>query len=173
MRHLKRKVRLTTTLGHRNAIIVNIAKAVFTHKRINTTFGKAKASQAYIERIISYAKRGGLHAYRLVESKLHDQRLVKRVVEEIAPNYTERNGGYTRIIKAENRVGDNAPMAVLELVGDYVLKDFLGKKKAKKVVAKPEGETPATDTKVKAKKVVKKVVVKKEDKKETKKEDKE
>jgi large subunit ribosomal protein L17 len=157
MRHLKRKVRLTTTQGHRKAILMNLAKSVFTYKRIQTTFSKAKAVQPLVERILTYSKRGGLHAYRLVESELHDQRLVKRVVEVIAPYYKDRHGGCTRIVKTENRVGDNSPMALFELIGDFTLTP---KKKETAEPAKeskgPEGsaEAPA------AKKVVKKVVVK-------------
>jgi len=155
MRHLKRKKRLTLPQGHRKALLENMAKAIFTHKRITTTFGKAKAVQSLVERIITYAKKEGLHAYRLVESKLHDQRLVKRVVEEIAPHYKDRNGGYTRIIKAEPRVGDAAKMAVFELVGDYTLTKYTAKKKAK-VVKEPSKEGA---TKEVVKKVVKKVKV--------------
>lgn len=153
MRHRNSKARLTKTQGQRKAILMNLAKAVFTHKRITTTLGKAKAVQPLIERIISYGKKEGLHAYRLVESELHDQRLVKKVVETIVPHYKDRNGGYSRIVKSEFRLGDNAPMAILELVGDYSLKEV-----------KPVEEAPAEEKKPVAKKVVKKVVVGKTEK---------
>ena len=165
MRHLKRKKRLTVSKGHRKALLENLAKSIFTHKRITTTYGKAKAAQAFVERIVTYAKKDGLHAYRMVESKLHDQRLVKRVVDEIAPNYKDRNGGYTRIIKAEPRVGDAAKMVVFELVGDFSLTEYPAKKKKSE---KDDSSTEKASEKT-AKKVVKKVVKKvKVDKKEDK-----
>jgi large subunit ribosomal protein L17 len=170
MRHLKRKNRLTLKQGHRRSLILNLAKAVFTNKQIVTTYAKAKTVQPVVEKILSYAMRGGLHAYRLVEEALHDQRMVKIVVEKIAPHYKEKKGGYTRVIKLENRLGDNAPMALVELIGDYVLKEV----KVKKTPAKQEGpedkegtkgtekkeETKGTEAKKPtAKKIVKKVVV--------------
>lgn len=184
MRHLKRKVRLTATQGQRKAILMNLAKSIFMHKKISTTLGKAKAVQPLVEKIISYTKRGGLQAYRLVESELHNKVLTTRVVEEIAPHYKNVNGGYTRIIKDQNRVGDCAPMAIIELTGDYTLKHFGPAKRVKKeptaetatdkTAAKegaPAAEAPAPEKK--PKKVVKKVVVdKKESKKESKKDSK-
>lgn len=151
MRHLKRKVRLTKTQGHRKAILLNLAKSVFIHKRITTSFGQAKAVQPLVERIITYAKKDGLNSYRLVESKIHEKKLVKRIVDEIAPNYKDRNGGYTRVIKCENRLGDNAPMAVFELVGDFEVSDYFPKKKKK------ADDLPTE--KSEGKKVVKKVSV--------------
>lgn len=161
MRHLKRKLRLTKSQSQRKAIIMNLAKAIFTNKRIETTYGKAKAAQPFVERVISYAKRGGLHAYRLVESEIHDQRLVKQIVEKIATQYKDRNGGYTRILKLGPRRGDNAPMVLFELVGDFKLKD-----EPKKVEVEEKKESTP-----RKKKVVKKVVVDKkgEEKKEAKK----
>ena len=163
MRHLKRKVRLTTTQGHRKAILMNLARSVFIHKRITTTLGKAKAVQPLVEKIISYTKRGGLQAYRLVESELHNKKLVKRVVEEIGTNYKNVNGGYTRIIKDATRPGDRAMMAVFELVGDYTLSDFEPVKKKKKAEPVAEGKTEEKGQEAaaekKEKKVVKKVVV--------------
>ena len=184
MRHLKRKVRLTATQGHRKAILLNLARSLFIHKKISTTVGKAKAVQPFVEKIISYTKRGGLQAYRLVEAELHNKVLTTRVVEEIAPHYKNVNGGYTRIIKDQNRVGDCAPMALIELTGEYTLKHFGPAKRVKK---EPTAETaadktatpeaPAAETSAapekKVKKVVKKVVVdkaKKESKKDSKKE---
>lgn len=160
MRHLKSKKILTFTQGHKKAIINGIVRAVFIHKKIETTYGKAKATQALLERIITYAKKGGLNAYRLVESKVHDQRLTKRIVEEIVPNYKDRNGGYTRIIKSEPRKGDNANMVIFELVGDFTLTPFGIKKK--KEVKKDDKETVKDVTP--KKKVVKKVVVDKSEK---------
>ena len=182
MRHLKRKVRLTGTQGQRKAILMNLARSIFIHKRITTTVGKAKAVQPLVEKIISYTKRGGLQAYRLVESELHNKVITTRVVEEIGPHYKAVKGGYTRIIKDQNRVGDCAPMAIIELTGEYTLKHFGPAKRVKK---EPTAETgtdktaaketaPAAETAApekKAKKVVKKVVVdKKEYKKDSKKE---
>ena len=134
MRHLKRKRPLTLGLGNRKAVYMNLAKSVFIYKRIETTLGRAKAVRSYIDRIVTYAKKEGLHAYRLVESELHDQRLTKRVVELVAPQYKDRQGGYTRVIKALPRKGDKAPMAVLELVGTYELPPF-HKKRVKNPVA--------------------------------------
>lgn len=183
MRHLKRKVRLTATQGQRKAILMNLAKSIFMHKKISTTLGKAKAVQPLVEKIISYTKRGGLQAYRLVESELHNKVLTTRVVEEVGPHYKTVNGGYTRIIKDSNRVGDCAPMAIIELTGDYTLEHFGPAKRVKKEPATetatdktaskdaPANEAPAAAPEKKPKKVVKKVVVdKKESKKDSKKE---
>ena len=156
MRHLKRQVKFKKSLGHRKAIYINVAKSIFTHKRIVTTLGKAKLVQPFVERIITHAKKTGLNAYRLVEAELSDQRLVKRVVEKIAPNYKDKKGGYTRIIKMEPRVGDNAPMAVFELVGDYILKEPLPEKKKKS-----ETKPTTVEAEKSEKKVVKKVSVEK------------
>lgn len=165
MRHLKRKDSLTLKQNHRRALLRNLIRAVFLNKQIVTTFAKAKTVQPLIERTISLASRGGLQAYRLVEKELHDQRLVKKAVELIAPHYKDKKGGYTRIIKLESRLGDNAPMAIIELIGDYVLKEEKRKKTPDKSKEIKEGETPQDASKqseaekTTKKKVVKKVVV--------------
>ena len=129
MRHRKRKVRLTKSQGQRKAILMNLAKAVFQNiNKLTQRMLKPKLPNHSVERIITYSKRGGLHAYRLVEAEIHDQRITKKIVEVIAPNYKNRNGGYTRIVKMLPRVGDNAPMAVFELIGDFELKVRKSKK---------------------------------------------
>jgi large subunit ribosomal protein L17 len=89
---------------------------VLTHERIETTETKAKEARRLVERVITWGKRGDLHARRLAARQIGSRTLVKKVFDELAPRYQERPGGYTRIIKTGCRYGDNAPMAVLELV---------------------------------------------------------
>lgn len=117
MRHLKAGRKLGRTTSHRKAMMANIAASVLEHKSIITTKPKAKEARSVVERLITFAKRGDLAARRQVLRTIPDKNLVKELFEEIAPRYSDRPGGYTRIIKLGNRQGDNAPMAVFELVG--------------------------------------------------------
>ncbi len=117
MRHLKAGRKLGRSTSHRKATLANLAASVLEHKSIITTKPKAKEARGVVERLITFAKRGDLAARRQVLRTIPDKNLVKELFEEIAPKYTDRPGGYTRIIKLGNRQGDNAPMAVFELVG--------------------------------------------------------
>src|SRR5271167_734455 len=108
--------RLGGSSSHQKAILANLATALFEHGRIKTTETKARALRPYAEKLITHAKKGSLHNRREVLKKIRDKDVVHSLFAEIGPFFSDRNGGYTRIIKVENRKGDNAPMAVIELV---------------------------------------------------------
>jgi large subunit ribosomal protein L17 len=108
--------RLGGSSSHQKAILANLATALFEHGRIKTTEPKARALRPYAEKLITHAKKGTLHNRREVLKKIRDKDVVHSLFAEIGPFFSDRNGGYTRIIKVENRKGDNAPMAVIELV---------------------------------------------------------
>ena len=108
--------RLGGSSAHQKAILANLATALFEHGRIKTTETKARALRPYAEKLITHAKKGTLHNRREVLKKIRDKDVVHSLFAEIGPFFADRNGGYTRIIKVEARKGDNAPMAVIELV---------------------------------------------------------
>src|SRR3978361_380943 len=108
--------RLGGSSSHQKAILANLATALFEHGRIKTTEPKARALRPYAEKLITHAKKGTLHNRREVLKKIRDKDVVHKLFEEIGPFFADREGGYTRIIKVEARKGDNAPMAVIELV---------------------------------------------------------
>ncbi len=108
--------RLGGSSSHQKALLANLATSLFEHGRIKTTEPKARALRPYAEKLITHAKKGTLHNRREVMKKIRDKDIVHVLFAEIGPFYADRNGGYTRIIKLENRKGDNAPMAVIELV---------------------------------------------------------
>lgn len=108
--------RLGGSSSHQKAILANLATSLFEHGRIKTTEPKARALRPYAEKLITHAKKGELHNRREVMKKIRDKDVVHVLFAEIGPFFADRNGGYTRIIKVENRKGDNAPMAVIELV---------------------------------------------------------
>jgi large subunit ribosomal protein L17 len=108
--------RLGGSSSHQKAILANLATSLFEHGRIKTTEPKARALRPYAEKLITHAKKGSLHNRREVMKKIRDKDVVHALFAEIAPFFADRNGGYTRIIKVEARKGDNAPMAVIELV---------------------------------------------------------
>jgi large subunit ribosomal protein L17 len=108
--------RLGGSSSHQKAILANLATALFEHGRIKTTHPKARALRPYAEKLITHAKKGTLHNRREVLKKIRDKDVVHSLFAEIGPFFADRNGGYTRIIKVEARKGDNAPMAVIELV---------------------------------------------------------
>jgi large subunit ribosomal protein L17 len=116
MRHLNKGRKLNRSSSHRKALLRNLNISVLTHERIETTEAKAKEARRLIDRVITWGKRGDLHARRLAVRQIGSRTLVKKVFDELAPRYRERPGGYTRIIKAGFRYGDNAPVVVLELV---------------------------------------------------------
>ncbi|MGN6600130.1 MAG: 50S ribosomal protein L17 [Actinomycetes bacterium] len=102
--------------AHERLMLANLATALFEHGRITTTEAKAKRLRPYAEKLVSFAKRGDLHARRQVMTVIRDKDVVHHLFAEIGPRYAQRHGGYTRIVKAGPRKGDNAPMAVIELV---------------------------------------------------------
>jgi large subunit ribosomal protein L17 len=117
MRHQRNRHKLSRSSAHRKALLMNLSKELIDHERIETTTAKAKAVKPEIERLITLAKRGDLHARRQALSALgQDKFVVYKLFEEIAPRYTERPGGYTRILKLGPRPSDATEMALLELV---------------------------------------------------------
>lgn len=108
--------RLGGSSSHQKALLANLATSLFEHGRIKTTEPKARALRPYAEKLITHAKKGTLHNRREVMKKIRDKDIVHTLFAEIGPFFADREGGYTRIIKVENRKGDNAPMAVIELV---------------------------------------------------------
>jgi large subunit ribosomal protein L17 len=118
MRHGKKVNHLGRTDSHRKAMLANMATSLITHKRIQTTLAKAKALRIYVEPLLTKSKDDTTHSRRTVFSYLQDKDAVSELFRDIAPKIANRPGGYTRIIKMENRLGDNAEMALIELV-DY------------------------------------------------------
>jgi len=116
MRHRKAGRKLNRTASHRKAMFMNLSQALIKHEQIVTTLPKAKDLAPIVEKLITLAKKGGLANRRLAVSRLQDETLVKKMFDELADRYKERTGGYTRVLKAGYRHGDNAPMAVIELV---------------------------------------------------------
>ncbi|MCU1700372.1 MAG: ribosomal protein [Mycobacterium sp.] len=108
--------RLGGSSSHQKALLANLATSLFEHGRIKTTEPKARALRPYAEKLITHAKKGTLHNRREVMKKIRDKDVVHALFAEIGPFFADRAGGYTRIIKVEARKGDNAPMAVIELV---------------------------------------------------------
>jgi large subunit ribosomal protein L17 len=118
MRHAKSGRKLGRDASHRRALYANLAGALITHGRIETTVAKAKAVKPYTEKLITLGKRGDLHARRQAMAELRSNDVVHHLFSEVAPRFAEREGGYTRIVKLGPRFGDAAEMAYLELV-DY------------------------------------------------------
>ena len=116
MRHGFRGRRFNRTAEHRKAMFANMCQALIKHEQIITTLPKAKDLRPVVEKLITLGKRGDLHARRQAISQIKDVVLVRKLFEVLGPRYTERHGGYTRIMKAGFRYGDNAPMAVIEFV---------------------------------------------------------
>jgi len=117
MRHQKTKNKLSRDSAHRKSLLMNLSKEIIEHERIRTTEAKAKAVKPEIEKLITLAKRGDLHARRQALSALgQDKFAVYKLFEEIAPRYSERGGGYTRILKLGPRRSDSTEMVLLELV---------------------------------------------------------
>ncbi|OBG56635.1 MULTISPECIES: 50S ribosomal protein L17 [unclassified Mycobacterium] len=108
--------RLGGSSSHQKALLANLATSLFEHNQIKTTEPKARALRPYAEKLITHAKKGTLHNRREVMKKIRDKDVVHKLFDEIGPFFADRNGGYTRIIKVEPRKGDNAPMAVIQLV---------------------------------------------------------
>src|ERR1700761_8504968 len=132
--------RLGGSSSHQKALLANLATSLFEHDRIKTTEPKARALRPYAEKLITHAKKGTLHNRREVLKKIRDKDVVHTLFEEIGPFFADRNGGYTRIIKVEARKGDNAPMAVIELVREKTVTseaDRARRVKASKQAAAP------------------------------------
>ena len=116
MRHGAAHRKLGRTTSHRTAMFANMAASLIKHEQITTTLPKAKELRPFVEKLVTLAKKGDLHARRQAISQVRDVPQVGKLFETIGPRYAERNGGYIRIMKAGFRHGDNAPMAVIEFV---------------------------------------------------------
>ena len=116
MRHRVGGRKLQRTSSHRAALFRNMAAALIKHEQITTTTAKAKELRPYVEKLVTLAKKGGLSNRRIAHSRIMDEAQVRKLFEVIGPRYAERNGGYTRVIKAGIRASDAAPVAVIEFV---------------------------------------------------------
>jgi large subunit ribosomal protein L17 len=116
MYHGRAKRRFNRTAEHRKAMFANMAQALIKHEQIITTLPKAKDLRPVVEKLITLGKRGDLHARRQAIAQVRDVALVKKLFDVLGPRYKERNGGYTRVLKAGFRYGDNAPLGVIEFV---------------------------------------------------------
>ena len=134
MRHGKKINHLSRKTAHRSAMLANMACSLIEHKRINTTLAKAKALRKYVEPLITKSKDDTTHNRRVVFSYLKDKKASSTLFRDVAPKISDRPGGYTRIIKLNNRLGDNAEMAMIELVdfNELLTKDQAKKKKTRR-----------------------------------------
>jgi large subunit ribosomal protein L17 len=134
MRHRMAGRQFGRNSGHRRAMLRNLSVALVEHERLETTVAKAKELRRLADRLVSWGKEGSVHARRMAQSVLGQHGLVVKLFSDIAPRLGDRQGGYTRIIKTRRRVGDGAPMAMIELV--------CASPPAPRRRRKPEGESP-------------------------------
>ena len=153
MRHQKSKVHLNRTASHRKALFANMACSLIEEKQIQTTVAKARAVRAFVERMITFARKGDLSSRRHVLKHLRQRMAVKTLFDKIGPFYANRTGGYTRIVKLGQRRGDAAPMAILELVDREAMegekkktKKASGEKAKKKAKKKVETQPQAEES---------------------------
>ncbi|HEV2047593.1 MAG TPA: 50S ribosomal protein L17 [Chthoniobacterales bacterium] len=159
MRHQKKTVKLGRTAAHRNALLANQVCSLITHQRIKTTLAKAKAVRPLAEQMVTLGKNGSLHARRMAFSTLRQKDAVKKLFDEIAPRSTDRNGGYTRIVRLGQRKSDSASMAFIEwvdaaqVVEEQAPQEKPAKKqKEPKPAAKEAAPAPAEEPKPKKRK---------------------
>lgn len=137
MRHRKAHRKLNKTQSHRKAMFSNMSASLIKHEQIVTTLPKAKELRPIVEKLVTLAKRGDLHARRQAASRIGDEAQAKKLFDVLGPRYQDRQGGYIRIMKAGYRYGDNAPLAVIE----FVDRDVSAKGKDSGPVQVAEGET--------------------------------
>ncbi len=123
MRHGKRGRKLGRTASHKKAMLNNMATSLFDKGKVRTTLPKAKELRGVAERLISFAKRGDLHARRQVLRRIQNKVVLTKLFEEIGPSFADRSGGYTRILKLGPRRGDSSELCLIELVGDDAISD--------------------------------------------------
>src|SRR5437868_14098057 len=144
MRHGHAHRKLNRTPEHRRAMFANMAQALIKHEQILTTLPKAKDLRSVVEKLITLGKRGDLHARRQAIAQVRDVALVKKLFDVLGPRYKDRNGGYTRVLKAGFRFGDSAPVAVIELVDrDMAAKGQDSGPEQTKAEPQPEAAAPA------------------------------
>jgi large subunit ribosomal protein L17 len=141
MRHKVHTFKIGRTGAHRKAMLANMVSSLIEHGEIKTTLTKAKEARRFADKMVTLGKKGDLHRRRLAVSRLRDKTAVKKLFDEIAPQYTERDGGYTRIIKLGRRTGDAAEMCLLQ----FVENDDTVKKAAKPKKAKAPQEEPKVE----------------------------
>lgn len=137
MRHLVSGRKLNRTASHRRAMLSNMAVSILDKERITTTLAKAKEVRSVVERLITYGKKGNLHSIRLAARRINNETVLKKLFDDIAPSYKDRQGGYTRIIKVGERKGDNTLMSIIELVGRGGA-EAVRKRKKKKAKTAPQ-----------------------------------
>ena len=141
MRHQKKGRKLNRTASHRKALFSNLAASLVIHKKIRTTDAKGKELRTYIERLVTYAKRGDVHGRRLIQKRITGKRgkeIANILIHDIAPAYADRHGGYTRLIKLNNRTNDNAPVTLIEFID---LAPDVTESKDGEVVEEKKGDT--------------------------------
>ena len=141
MRHQKKGRKLNRTASHRKALFSNLAASLVIHKKIRTTDAKGKELRTYIERLVTYAKRGDVHGRRLIQKRITGKRgkeIANILIHDIAPAYADRHGGYTRLIKLNNRKNDNAPVTLIEFID---LSPDITESKDGEVVEEKKGDT--------------------------------
>ena len=141
MRHQKKGRKLNRTASHRKALFSNLAASLVIHKKIRTTDAKGKELRTYSERLVTYAKRGDVHGRRLIQKRITGKRgkeIANILIHDIAPAYADRHGGYTRIIKLNNRKNDNAPVSLIEFID---LAPDVTESKDGEVVEEKKGDT--------------------------------
>jgi large subunit ribosomal protein L17 len=141
MRHNVSGRKLNRTSAHRKMLYRNLVTALFKHERIQTTVPKAKEARIVAEKLITFAKKGDLHSRRMAARKVNEPEVLQKLFAEIGPRYAERPGGYTRIMRLGPRRGDNAELAILELVDGTArpkVKDTMKRKRARRVLEKEE-----------------------------------
>jgi large subunit ribosomal protein L17 len=146
MRHLKRTAKLGRTGQHRNMMLANLVCSLIKHKRVTTSLAKARAARSVAEKMVTLGKRGTLATRRLAAARLHQEDAVKILFDEIAPQQKERHGGYTRIVKLNQRQGDASQQAILEWVDLSMTSETAGAE-APAAEAKPAKEETAGATK--------------------------
>ncbi len=137
MRHNVSGRKLNRTSAHRKMLYRNLVTALFKHERIQTTVPKAKEARIVAEKLITFAKKGDLHSRRMAARKVNEPEVLQKLFAEIGPRYSERPGGYTRIMRMGPRKGDNAEIAILELVDGTArpkVKDTMKRKRARRVL---------------------------------------
>ena len=159
-RHANAGRKLSRNTSHRKALLDNLIRAVILNESIRTTTPKAKETRRLVERVITKARENTLSARRIVHRTVRDQAALAKLFESIGPRFKERPGGYTRLIHVENRVGDNAPMSILELVekgekAEPEKKPAAGKKAEEKKAAKESGTQGTAEKKAPKKKAKK------------------
>ena len=147
MRHRVKGRKLGRTASHRKATLIALATALLKHKRIKTTLAKAKETRGFVEKLITKAKKGDLHAHKQVMDVIKDKETVKELFAEIVQKIGDRPGGYTRVVKLGNRLGDAAQIAIIELVdyNDIITAKAEERKEGKEIKAKEKKEAEESE----------------------------